>query len=91
MFIALTDHWSLITVLCEECIKAGDSWERVRICLPRGSFAPLRGLTCGHVGCDDESKGKHARKHFEETGHPIIASGTPGHDWRWCYIDEEYI
>ncbi|MFH1447169.1 MAG: UBP-type zinc finger domain-containing protein [Chloroflexota bacterium] len=68
------------TLGCEECIKAGDSWERVRIC-----------LTCGHVGCDDESKNKHARKHFEETGHPIIASGEPNRNWRWCYIDEEYV
>ena len=31
-------------------------------------------LTCGHVGCCDSSIGKHATKHFEETGHPDNAS-----------------
>ena len=29
-------------------------------------------LTCGHVGCCDSSIGKHATKHFEETGHPVM-------------------
>ena len=46
-------------------------------------------LTCGHVGCCDSSIGKHATKHFEETGHPIMKS-TPDNIWKWCYIHEEY-
>jgi hypothetical protein len=29
---------------CEECLKSGDSWVHLRIC-----------LTCGHVGCCDSS------------------------------------
>jgi uncharacterized UBP type Zn finger protein len=45
-------------------------------------------LTCGHVGCCDQSPGRHATKHFAATSHPIIRSLEPGEDWFWCYIDE---
>ncbi len=65
---------------CEECLKSGDDWVKLRIC-----------LTCGHVGCCDSSKNKHATKHFHETNHPIIKSFEPGEDWKWCYIDEIYV
>ncbi len=65
---------------CENCLKTGDKWVHLRIC-----------LICGHVGCCDSSVNKHARKHFEETGHPIIKSFEPGEDWRWCYLDNIYI
>jgi len=65
---------------CEECLKIGDSWVHLRIC-----------LTCGHVGCCDQSKNKHATKHFKETGHPVIQSFEPGEDWKYCYIDHEYL
>lgn len=62
---------------CEECLQIGDKWVHLRLC-----------LTCGHVGCCDSSKNKHATKHFQETEHPIIKSFQPGEDWRWCYKDE---
>ena len=29
-------------------------------------------LTCGHVGCCDSSKNKHATKHFHKTQHPCL-------------------
>ena len=45
-------------------------------------------LACGHVGCCDDSPGKHATRHFGETAHPIIRSFEPGEDWGWCYVDE---
>ena len=61
---------------CEECLAIGDKWVELRLC-----------MTCGHVGCCDSSKNKHATKHFHETGHPIITS-FPGQEWKWCYIDE---
>jgi CPA1 family monovalent cation:H+ antiporter len=48
-------------------------------------------LVCGHVGCCDSSPGRHARLHFEETGHPLIRSAEPGESWRWCYPDEIYL
>ena len=45
-------------------------------------------LTCGHVGCCDNSPGKHATRHFHESGHPLIRSFEPGEDWGWCFLDE---
>ena len=41
---------------CEECLKTGDAWFHLRIC-----------RTCGHVGCCDQSPGKHATKHYHAT------------------------
>jgi CPA1 family monovalent cation:H+ antiporter len=43
------------------------------------------------VGCCDTSVGKHATKHFEHTGHPVMQSIEPGEHWRWCYVDEETV
>ena len=62
---------------CEECLKMGDRWMHLRLC-----------ETCGHVGCCDSSKNKHATKHFNATRHPIIKSLEPGEEWGWCYVDE---
>lgn len=62
---------------CEECLKMGDRWVHLRLC-----------IICGHVGCCDDSKNKHATKHFHSTNHPIIKSFEPGEDWGWCYVDE---
>ena len=65
---------------CEECLKAGDPWVHLRLC-----------LSCGHVGCCDSSKNKHASAHFRASAHPIIQSIEKGEDWRWCYIDETFL
>ena len=62
---------------CVDCLKAGDTWVHLRLC-----------LTCGYVGCCDQSKNKHARKHWHAASHPIIQSLERGEDWRWCFIDE---
>ncbi|MFT4039739.1 MAG: UBP-type zinc finger domain-containing protein [Thermomicrobiales bacterium] len=62
---------------CEECLEMGDTWVHLRLC-----------LTCGHVGCCDSSRNKHATKHFHAEGHPIVQSFERGEDWIWCYIDE---
>jgi hypothetical protein len=40
------------------------------------------------VGCCDDSKNRHATKHFHSTKHPIITSLEPGEDWSWCFLDE---
>ena len=40
---------------------------------------------CGHVGCCDSSKNKHATKHFHHTQHPIMKSLEAGENWGWCY------
>ena len=62
---------------CEECLRTGDSWVHLRIC-----------LAFGKVGCCDNSRNRHATAHFRETGHPLIRSAEPGEDWAWCYEDE---
>ena len=46
-------------------------------------------LSCGHVGCCDSSRGRHATAHFEATGHPLMRSTEPGETWAWCYVDRE--
>jgi signal transduction histidine kinase len=65
---------------CEECLKSGDSWVHLRMC-----------MLCGHMGCCDESKNRHATAHFHTTGHPIMRSFEPGEDWMWCYADQVLI
>jgi len=61
---------------CEECLKMGDTWVHLRLC-----------MSCGHVGCCDDSRNKHATAHFHATRHPLIRSIEPGESWIWCYID----
>jgi uncharacterized UBP type Zn finger protein len=58
----------------------GDSWVHLRLC-----------LACGHVGCCDNSKNKHATKHYRSTTHPVIRSFQPGEKWRYCYPDDLFI
>lgn len=48
-------------------------------------------MSCGHVGCCDNSPGRHATKHFYSTSHPIIRSFEPNEDWLWCYVDEAFV
>jgi hypothetical protein len=62
---------------CEDCLQIGSSWVHLRLC-----------LTCGHVACCDSSPQRHARRHAQVAGHPIVQSFEPGEDWRWCFIDE---
>jgi uncharacterized UBP type Zn finger protein len=61
---------------CEECLKMGDTWVHLRLC-----------MSCGHVGCCDDSRNKHATSHFHATKHPLIRSIEPGESWIWCYVD----
>ena len=62
---------------CEDCLRTGDRWVHLRVC-----------LTCGHVGCCDSSPNRHATKHAHGSGHPIVRSAEPGEEWSWCYVDE---
>jgi uncharacterized UBP type Zn finger protein len=48
-------------------------------------------LTCGHVGCCDNSPNKHATKHFHRVRHPVIRSFEPGEDWGYCYVDDQFV
>ena len=63
--------------VCEDCVKMGDGWMHLRIC-----------MICGYVGCCDSSKNKHATKHFHSTRHPMMRSIEPGEQWGWCFVDE---
>ena len=45
-------------------------------------------LGCGNVACCDSSAGRHASRHFKESGHPVMRSIEPGEEWRWCYVDD---
>ena len=49
---------------CEDCLKMGDTWVHLRIC-----------LICGHVGCCDSSKNKHADRALSQhrpSHHPVL-------------------
>jgi len=62
---------------CEDCLKMGGRWVHLRIC-----------MTCGHVGCCDDSPNRHATAHYHATGHPIVRSLEPGESWAYCYDDD---
>jgi hypothetical protein len=66
--------------VCPECVALGDTWVHLRIC-----------QQCGHVGCCDDSKNKHATKHFHAMQHPVITSAQPGERWAWCYPDQAFM
>lgn len=65
---------------CVECLSSGGWWLHLRRC-----------AECGHIGCCDNSPSQHATKHFQLTGHPVIASFEPGEDWFYDYKKEAYI
>lgn len=62
---------------CEECLAIGGSWVHLRVC-----------RSCGRVGCCDSSPNRHATRHAQASGHPIISSLEPGEDWSYCYKDD---
>lgn len=65
---------------CEDCLATGRrDWVHLRFC-----------QDCGHVGCCDNSPGRHATAHHRTSGHPLIRSFEPGEDWWWCYPDEVF-
>ena len=60
---------------CEACLRIGSSWVHLRVC-----------LTCGAVGCCDDSPHRHAAEHFRSTQHPVMRT-LPG-AFTWCYAHE---
>jgi len=65
---------------CAECLADHGVWVHLRLC-----------LTCGHVGCCDDSPRRHATGHAHATGHPVIRSFEPGEDWGYCYPDDAFV
>lgn len=63
---------------CQDCIAAGRrDWVHLRFC-----------QSCGHIGCCNQSPGRHATAHFDSSRHPLVRSYEPGEEWWWCYSDE---
>lgn len=60
--------------VCPICTREGIRWVELRAC-----------LTCGDVGCCDDSPGRHATAHHRATGHPAVMTLEPGEDWAYCY------
>jgi uncharacterized UBP type Zn finger protein len=65
---------------CEECLAMGDTWVHLRLC-----------MSCGQVGCCDDSRNRHARAHAGSSGHPIVRSIEPGESWLYCFVDDELV
>jgi hypothetical protein len=61
---------------CEECVKTGSRWVRLRTC-----------QTCGGTRCCDSSPNRHASKHAKSSGHPVVSSAEPGERWLYCFPD----
>jgi hypothetical protein len=64
---------------CEQCMALGERWTQLRVC-----------LTCGHVGCCEDSPHAHALAHFKETAHPLIVPYERAGTWSWCYPHHRY-
>jgi hypothetical protein len=64
---------------CDECVKIGGEWVHLRTC-----------QDCGGTHCCDNSPNRHATRHAQTTGHPVIASAEPGERWLFCYPDDAF-
>ena len=65
---------------CAACVEAGSSWVHLRLC-----------LTCGHVGCCNQSEHRHALRHYLDTGHPLMQSYERMDEWAFCWTDEIFL
>jgi hypothetical protein len=45
-------------------------------------------MSCGHVGCCDDSKNKHATRHYRAIRHSIVSSFEPGESWLYRFPDD---
>ena len=64
---------------CDECVKTRSRWVHLRTC-----------QTCGVTRCCDSSPNRHASKHAQQSGHPVIASAEEGERWLYCYPDDAF-
>jgi hypothetical protein len=65
---------------CVECLASGSWWLHLRRC-----------AQCGHIGCCDDSLGRHATAHAHSSDHPVICSFEPGEDWFWDYRTNQFL
>ena len=66
--------------VCDECAKVGAQWVHLRTC-----------QTCGTTLCCDSSPNRHATRHAQQSGHPVVASAEPGERWLYCYPDDAFL
>jgi len=78
--LKLPDETAKAKAVCEDCARIGGQWVHLRMC-----------RTCGHVGCCDSSPNRHARAHWEGTGHAVMISFEPHERWSWCFVDDEAV
>lgn len=80
------DHFDAVNIKqpdsyeCEECVRKGDRWVHLRTC-----------QTCGKTLCCDSSLNKHASKHFDDTGHPVVIFAEKEENRAWCYKDKIFM
>jgi uncharacterized UBP type Zn finger protein len=65
---------------CLSCLAAGDDWVELWAC-----------MSCGWVSCSDSSPNQHAKAHYQETDHPLVAAFTPGSTWKWCHVHQRAV
>jgi uncharacterized UBP type Zn finger protein len=65
---------------CQDCRDRQDCPQGLVMC-----------LTCGWVACSDDSPGRHARAHYEETDHPVVVGLRLGTHRRWCYVHQRLV
>ena len=65
---------------CDECVKIGAEWVHLRTC-----------QECGATLCCDSSPNRHATRHAQISGHPVIASAQVGERWLYCYPDDAWV
>ncbi|MEO7201235.1 MAG: UBP-type zinc finger domain-containing protein [Candidatus Tumulicola sp.] len=65
---------------CAECLASDGWWLHLRRC-----------AKCGHIGCCDSSPSQHARKHYEDANHAVIASFEPGEDWLYSFETDDFV
>jgi hypothetical protein len=61
---------------CQDCLDEGTTWVELRRC-----------LMCGRNSCYESSPRRHTVRHFERTGHPVVANQSGGAPWGWCFVD----
>ena len=64
---------------CDECVKTGARWVHLRTC-----------QTCGVTLCCDSSPNRHASRHANASGHPVVASAERGERWLFCFPDDVF-
>ena len=77
---AITDIKGPTRRECVECMKIGSGWVHLRTC-----------QECGLTHCCDNSPNRHATRHAQGSGHPVVASAEPGERWLYCYPDAAFV